>query len=58
LNRGGHFSTIDSNRPVHFTYFEQSDGYGRFTPANKHGRGNGHNGVFVVVISVVDVVVD
>lgn len=53
LVKGGHCSMVRLKRPVHCTYLEQSDGYGSFTSANKHGRARGHIGIVVGVIAVV-----
>jgi hypothetical protein len=40
-------------KPVHLTYFVQSDGYGSNTFANRHGRGGGQTGFSVGAIEVV-----
>jgi hypothetical protein len=42
-------------RPVHLTYFVQSDGYGSNTFANRHGRGRRQTGFSVGAIEVVGV---
>jgi len=44
---------VNLKRPVHLTYFVQSDGYGSNTFANRHGRGRRQTGFSVGAIEVV-----